>query len=79
MKDGGFSATTSKTIYDDYNILWSDFDNVSIEYCNREANQVAHDLAKNSFISRNSCTWVNEPPSFIISKLANDVIVLYDQ
>jgi hypothetical protein len=62
MKDGGFSATTSATIYDDCNMLWSGFDNVSIEYCNREENQV-----------------VNEPPSFIISKLANDVNVLSDQ
>ena len=34
MKNGGFSATSSAAIYDDYNILWSGLDIVSLEHCN---------------------------------------------
>jgi ribonuclease HI len=76
MKNGGFSATSSAAIYDDCSILWSAFGKVSIEHCNREANQVAHELATVSFTSGSSCTWVDEPPRFILSKLVNDVTVL---
>jgi hypothetical protein len=56
--------------------MWSGFGNMSIEYCNREANQVAHELARVAFSSGNSCTWVDEPPRFILSKLVNDVTLL---
>jgi hypothetical protein len=59
MKDGGFSATSAAAIYDDCNILWSGFGKVLIEFCNREANQVAHELARVSCISDSSCTWVD--------------------
>ncbi|KAK1662852.1 hypothetical protein QYE76_051011 [Lolium multiflorum] len=76
MKNGGFSATSSVAIFDDCSILWSGFGNVHIEYCNRNANQVAHELAKSSFSSGNTCTWVDEPPRFILSKLVNDVTIL---
>jgi ribonuclease HI len=76
MQNGGFSATSSAAIFDDFIILWSGFGSVSIEHCNREANQVAHELAKVSFSSGSSCTWVDEPPRFIFSKLASDVTVL---
>jgi ribonuclease HI len=61
MKNGGVSATSSAAIYDDCSIMWSGFGNMSIEYCNREANQVAHELARVTFSSGNSCTWVDEP------------------
>jgi hypothetical protein len=76
MQNGGFSATSSAAIFDDCIILWSGFGSVSIEHCNRKANQVAHELAKVSFCSGSSCTWVDEPPRFILSKLASDVTVL---
>jgi hypothetical protein len=64
---------------DDCNIFQNGFDNVSIEHCDMEVNYVAHELAKIYFTSSNSYTWVNEPPSFIISKLANNEIVLSNQ
>jgi ribonuclease HI len=76
MKDGGFSATSSAAIYDDCSILWSGFGKVAIEFCNREANLVANELARVSFSSGRSCTWVDEPPSFILSKLVSDVTIL---
>ena len=49
MNDGGFSATAATAIYDDCIILWSGFDSISIEHCNREANRVAHELARKAF------------------------------
>jgi len=38
MKDGGFSANSGAAIYDDCNIIWSDFQHISIEHCSRETN-----------------------------------------
>ena len=35
MKDGGFSATAAIAIYDDCILLWSGFDSICIEHCNR--------------------------------------------
>jgi ribonuclease HI len=78
MKNGSFSATSLAAIYHDCKILLSGLENVSVEYCNREANQ-AHELARDAYISGFSCNWVDEPLSFILNKLANDVIVLSDQ
>jgi hypothetical protein len=79
MMNRDFLATASVTIYDGCNILSNGFDNVNLEYCNREANQVVHELAKNAFISNNSCIWINEPLSFLLSKLVNDITMLFDQ
>jgi ribonuclease HI len=76
MRDDGFCATAATAIYDDCKIMWSGFDRVEVEHCHREANPVAHEFARVSFESTNSCIWVDEPPSFIISKLVNDVTVL---
>jgi ribonuclease HI len=76
MKQGGFSATASAAIYDDCIILRSGFGVVSVEFCNREANHVAHELARVSFSLDSSCTWVDEPPSFILSKFVNDVTIV---
>jgi hypothetical protein len=44
-----------------------------IEHCDREANQVAHELAQKTFISKDFCTWVDSPPIFIFHALSNDV------
>ena len=79
MKDGGFSATAAMAIYDDCFLLWSGFDSISIEHCNREANRVAHELARKVFSLKSSCTWVDDPPSFILNVLVNDVTTLSDQ
>jgi hypothetical protein len=48
-------------------------DKVSFKHCLRQANEVAHEIASNSFSTRNSYNWVDEPPDFIIYKLLNDV------
>jgi ribonuclease HI len=50
--------------------------NVSFKHCPREANEAAHELARVCFSSISSCNWVDEPPSFLLEKLINDVIEL---
>jgi ribonuclease HI len=56
--------------------LTSLLNSVSFQYCPREANEVAHDLARDCFACKSSSSWVEEPPDFIICKLLNDVTVL---
>jgi ribonuclease HI len=79
MQEGGGSATVAAAIYDDCVRLWREFVNISIEHCDREANVVAHTLARQAFRSKSSYMWVDETPDFILGVTANDVTVLYDQ
>jgi hypothetical protein len=44
MKDKGFSASTDASIYNDCSTLWEVALTHSVEHCNKEANQVAHEL-----------------------------------
>lgn len=68
MKEGGFSATSSADIFDDCRLLDTGFREITFEHCNREANEVAHELARHSF---NDCIWDDDPPSFLFAKLIN--------
>jgi ribonuclease HI len=63
----------SAAIFADCVDLAALIDKVSFKHCPREANEVAHEIASNSFSSRNSYNWVDEPSDFIICKLLNDV------
>jgi hypothetical protein len=49
---------------------------VTFKHCSRETNKVAHYLARFSFDSKNSCNRVDEPPSYILSKLLDDVTIV---
>ena len=62
MQEGGFSANSAAPIYNECNILWSGFQEISIEHCNREANQVAHSLAQRARSLRQNCIWDDDPP-----------------
>lgn len=50
-------------------------DSVSIDHCNREANQVTHALARNTFVGKQNSTLVNGPPDFILEHLVYDVTI----
>jgi ribonuclease HI len=76
MKDGGFTANSTTALYDECNIIWSDFQDIMIEHCNREANQAAHNLAKRVMQCKQNCTWDDKPPSFILDCLASDITIL---
>ena len=47
----GFSATTAAAVYDECLSIWMTFSSISIEHCNRDANQVVHELAKQTLSS----------------------------
>ena len=79
MQDGGFSASPAAAIYDDCMRMWRELSEISIKHGDREANMVAHGLARQAFTSKTSCTWFDETPDFILGALAHDVTVLYDQ
>jgi hypothetical protein len=55
---------------------WSLIGNVQFKYCSREANGVADELVRFCFSSKNSCNWVDEPPSFLLDTVINDVTKL---
>jgi ribonuclease HI len=78
MRHGGFSATAAATIFRDCNIVTSGFNKVTFEHCPREANSVAHELAKFCFQFSSSCICDGDPPRFILPFLINDVSV-FDQ
>ena len=46
MQDGGQSAGAAAAIFDDCFHYACDFSITRFEHCNREANKVAHELAK---------------------------------
>ena len=76
MGNGGFMANSPAAIYDECNIAWSGFEEISIEHLSREANQVAHELARQAMLTKENCIWDDDPPSFIVDFLANDVTIL---
>jgi ribonuclease HI len=49
---------------------------VEFTHCSRDVNMVAHEIARSCLISKISCNWVDEPPSFILERIVNDLIVL---
>jgi ribonuclease HI len=79
LEVGNFLAMASAPIfYECYN-LWREFAEISIEHCDKESNQVAHELARQAFMSKASCIWVDEPPNCIIPLISNDVTMFSDE
>jgi hypothetical protein len=54
-KKGGFSVTLFATISEDCELLATSVRDIKFEQCNREANEVAHELARHSFNNRAEC------------------------
>jgi hypothetical protein len=48
---------------------------VEFTHCSRDVNMVAHEIARSWLISKISCNWVDELPSFILDRIVNDLIV----
>jgi hypothetical protein len=66
---------TSSAIYADCVDYAANIGNVHYHFCHREANEVAHELARECFSNKVNCNWVDEPPSFILDKILSDVIL----
>ncbi|XP_066391715.1 uncharacterized protein [Miscanthus floridulus] len=75
----GISSTVGAPIFDECFQLWQNFEAISLEKCDREANKVAHELAKVALSAKEICIWVDEPPDFIVESLVNDVILFDNQ
>jgi ribonuclease HI len=63
-------------IYADILVQARGIGKVEFMHCRRDANKVAHEIAKNCLSSSTSCSWVTEPPSFILQTLLNDVMII---
>ena len=74
LQAGAFSSTSAAPYYDDICIQATTFGKVCFSFCSRDANYVAHHLAKEAEI--NPCVWVDEPPSFIVHFLVDDVTTI---
>ena len=78
MNEGGRSSGAAAAIFYDCFHLACDFPISRFEHCNREANKVAHELAKLarfSFIS----DWFEEPHNAIVPILINDVMIISNE
>ena len=78
MKEGGYSHGVAAAILDDCYHLASEFLKIQFEHNYREANQVAHELASRAR-SCNQHVWIDDPPSFIVPLLVNDVTCVMNE
>jgi ribonuclease HI len=63
----------SAAIFADCIDIVTNIGDISFRCCPRDANQVAHELAKYSYAHKISCNWDDDPPSFLLDRLLNDV------
>ncbi|XBH88029.1 hypothetical protein VPH35_075380 [Triticum aestivum] len=75
MKNGGQSAGAAAAVFDDCYFLACDFSLTRFEHCNREANRVAHELARLAKISVTN-EYFEEPMDEIVPLLMDDVTVI---
>ncbi|KAI5011675.1 hypothetical protein ZWY2020_013812 [Hordeum vulgare] len=78
MKDGGRSTGAAAAIFYDGFHYACDFVASRFEHCNREANKVAHELARLARFSQAS-DWFEEPPVEVVSLLLNDVLIISNE
>jgi ribonuclease HI len=76
--------------FNDNNELWSPYaailadclhqaqaiTRVTVRHCSREANEVAHSLAKHCYSNNLCCNWDDDPPSFLLDRLSHDVRII---
>ncbi|XBI59880.1 hypothetical protein VPH35_040876 [Triticum aestivum] len=78
MQDGGQSAGAAAAIFDDCFHYACDSVMTRFEHCNREANKIAHELARLArFFSTSD--WFEEPLNEIVMILINDVLVISNE
>lgn len=67
--------TESAAIFADCLDTVTSIGRVTFHHCRREANKAAHEIARVCFIDKMSCIWDDEPPSFLLESLVNDVTI----
>ena len=63
----------------DYFQLAHDIPSISFEHCPREANSLAHFLARHVYDSNLMYRWDDYPPSFLLPHVLKDVTILNQQ
>ncbi|XBI52618.1 hypothetical protein VPH35_034967 [Triticum aestivum] len=78
MKNGGQSAGVAAAVFDDCYFMSCEFTVTTFEHCNREANKVAHEIAR---LAKFSTTrdWFEEPIDDIVSFLTDDATVISNE
>jgi ribonuclease HI len=74
LQTGDFPSTAAVALFDDIYVQASTFSRCEFTFCNREANCVADWLSRETDSLPN--VWVDDPPSFIISMLIDDVNII---
>jgi hypothetical protein len=75
MRNGGNSVGPAAAIYEECTLLSRNYTEIVFYHCPREANVAAHTLASQSEGTQ-SIVWIEDPPDYITSILANDVSVM---
>uniref|UniRef100_A0A3B6QE99 RNase H type-1 domain-containing protein n=2 Tax=Triticum aestivum TaxID=4565 RepID=A0A3B6QE99_WHEAT len=78
INNRGRLASTTAAVFDDCYFLACDFPITRFKHYNREANRVAHELAKVAKFST-TLNWFEEPLSKIVPLLINDVLVIANE
>ena len=78
MNDGGQSAGAAAAIFDDCLHYACDFVIARFKHCNREANKVAHELARLARFSLTS-DWFEGSLNEIVILLTNDVLFISNE
>ena len=66
----------SAAIFADCVDMASTIGSVTYRHCIREANKAVHEVARVCFHNKDSCNWVDEPPSFLLNSLLDDVTIV---
>ena len=72
------TTSTTVAVFDDCYFLACDFLITRFAHCNRQANKVAHELAKLTKFS-STFGWFEDPLSEIVPHFINDVIVIENE
>ena len=78
MENGGHSVGAAAAVFDDCYFMACEFTITRFEHCNREANKVAHELARLARFSLTS-DWFEEPLNEIVMILTNDVLIISNE
>jgi ribonuclease HI len=75
MENGRNSLGPAAAIYEECSFLCRNFTETQFSHCPREANMAAHELARHSG-GTESIVWLDDPPDFILSVLADDASIM---
>jgi hypothetical protein len=75
MENGRNSLGPAAAIYEECSFLCRNFTKTQFSHCPREANMAAHELARHAW-GIESIVWLDDPPDFILSVLAEDASIM---